>query len=445
MPGYSYLTLGAARAELAARLEDPANVYWTAAELNDLIAQSLRTWQALTSTFKQRATFAIAPGGGQDGSAFYSLTGLLSGAILTPVSTDQAVVATVLAGLLEPPLTPSWTGTGQYLFSQISNALQNRVNRWLGDTGSGVTRNIQSVSVGAARVFLPESVLDVRRAAWVNGLGLYSTLWRDDELAMQAFLNPGFNAPQDPPMVWGKFVIPPVGIEVYPPPLNAGQIETLVIPSGPQVGPDPATVFSAPVVLGIPENFVWGIAFGVLSDLYSADGPARDPERAVYAESRYQESVELYRLNPSLIQTQINGIPVWSGSVFEMDSFLASWQSAPGVPQFAGLVGHNLMAFGPVPDDTYTVTVDVVANIPLPVWDTDFIQVDRGALNPLLDYTEHVAAFKMAGQEFKGTEKLRQNFYVQAALENNRITKSNFYRSALELPVKRQQQEVPRI
>jgi hypothetical protein len=445
-PGYAYLTLGAARTELAARLLDPAYVYWTAAELNDLIGEAVRTWQALTGTFKQRATFQISPDGGVGGSAFYDLRAM-SPDILNFFVTDRQIIEMTLAALLEPPLAPGWTGTGQFAWRQIADSLQNRINRWLSDTGANVARNVQDVGTGpsAARIFLPEGVLDVRRAAWLNAAGQYSTLWRDDEYAMQAFLNSGYAAPADPPLVWGKFVVPPAGLQVYPPPKNPGRLETLVVQNGPQIGQTPDAVALAPTVLDVPEDFVWGMIFGALSDLLGADGPMRDPDRAAYAESRYQESAELYRMNPTLVQTQINGVPIWTGSAFEMDSFLASWQARPGVPQFCGMAGRNLVAFGPAPNAGYSATVDVVANIPVPGSDSDYIQVDRGSLNTLLDYAQHLACFKMAGQEFKNTDRARQNFYLAAALENGRITKGNFYRSALQLPAMRQQAEVPRI
>jgi hypothetical protein len=454
-PGYTYLTLGEARTQLAARLEDNGRpgqgpyVFWTVPELDDLLVEAIRTWQALTGAFKQRAVFTIFPSGGVGGSAFYDLRNFPSG-ILSFFVTDAQVIKMALASLLEPPLTPDWTGTGQYSFGQIVSALQNRINRWLTDTGANVTRHIQFVGPdtsgpSVSRIFLPEGVLDVRRAAWQNTAGVYSTLWRDDEYAMQAFLNSGSLAPRDPPLVWGKFTLPPVGLEVYPPPLNPGQLETLVVTSGPQIGATPAQVANTPTVLDIPEDFVWGMVFGALSDLFSADGPARDPERAVYAESRYQESAELYRNNPTLLQTQINGVPVWSGSVFEMDSFLASWQQTTGAPQFAGMCDRNLVAFGPLPNTAYSVMMDVVSNIPIPVLDSDYIQMDRGALNPLIDYAFHLASFKMQGAEFKATDKLRQNFYLAAALENSRLTKAHFYRTALQLPPFRQQAEAPRI
>src|SRR5215831_5781229 len=117
-PGYAYLTLGNARAAIAARLEDPGNTYWTASELNDLIAEAVHTWQALTATYKQRGTFSISPGGGIGGSAFYDLSGL-SGGILGHVVTDLQLLNSVMPALLEPVLTSAWTGTGQFTFGQI--------------------------------------------------------------------------------------------------------------------------------------------------------------------------------------------------------------------------------------------------------------------------------------------------------------------------------------
>src|SRR6516164_7527723 len=110
-PGYTYLTLGQARTELASRLEDPGYVFWTASELNDLIALAVRTWQALTGTYKQRATFDISPGNGVGGSAFYDLANLpVNNPQLPPVTllsffvTDQQLISIMLAALLEPPL-----------------------------------------------------------------------------------------------------------------------------------------------------------------------------------------------------------------------------------------------------------------------------------------------------------------------------------------------------
>lgn len=444
-PGYSYLTLLEARTALAARLEDPSFVYWTAAELNAIIVMAVRTWQALTGTYKQRASFNISPGGGIGGSQFYDLNE--SANILEFSVTDAEIIDGVLAALLEPPLSASWTGTGQFQFSQIVSALQNRINRWLGDTGANVAVGLENVTAGPspAQVWLPEGVLDVRRVAWVSLTDKHTTIWRDDQYAMQAFNVPGYTTPQDPPFVWGKFTTPPVGIQLYPPPLVSGSIETLVVTSGPQIGTTPAAVYDSPTILDIPEDFVWGMTIGALSDLLSADGPMRDPERAQYCESRYAESAELYRMNPTLLQTQVNNVPIWSGSVFEMDAFLASWQSQTGPPQYAGMAGHNLVAFGPGPDTDYEITMDIACNIPIPLLDGDYVQVNRGAINPLLDYCEHLACFKMAGAEFQGKDVCRQNFYLAAALENSRITKGSFYKSAFHLPVLRQQAEVPRI
>ena len=62
---------------------------------------------------------------------------LLSPALLD-IATDVEVAQNVLAALLEPPLTGTgsgWTGTGQFTFAQLQIALQNRLNRFIGEIG----------------------------------------------------------------------------------------------------------------------------------------------------------------------------------------------------------------------------------------------------------------------------------------------------------------------
>ena len=71
---YSWLTFAEARQQLAARLAD-AGVFWTAAEQGLLIQESLRTWNALTFTWKTPFTFTVAAA---SAPVWYSL-GTLSG------------------------------------------------------------------------------------------------------------------------------------------------------------------------------------------------------------------------------------------------------------------------------------------------------------------------------------------------------------------------------
>lgn len=449
-PGYSYLSLGAARAILAARLQDSGITYYSAgngagnaAALNRFIIEAVRAWQAYTTSYRQRASFTTAIN-----TPFYDLTSVLTPAALQHSVTDEQLVSLILAMLLEPPLTgTSWTGSGQFAFSAIMAAIQNRINRFEGDTGIGTARLVQNAGVSPPvdRIFLPDSVLDIRRAAWLDASGNPTTLWRDDEYAMQAFSFGGIGAPADPPQVYGVATLPPVAMQVYPPPSNPGQIDIIYVPAGVVVGTTPSAVYSTPVTLNLNDDMTWAVALGAIADLLQNDSPARDPSRAAYCEQRYQEAVMLGRALPTVMLAAVNGYPVWSGSVFEMDAFLPGWQSAPGAPQFLGLAGRTMAAVGPVADGVYSVTADLVSVIPVPATDKDFLQVDRGNLDPVIDYAQHLASFQLGGAEFAATGQLLKNFLTAAGVENSRLKNESVYQKALIQAANMQKQEVVRV
>ncbi len=448
-PGYQYLSLGSARSILAARLQDAGIVYYSggngagsAVELNQYIVQAVRCWQAYTASYRQRATFSTSAG-----VPFYDLNTVLAPACMQHTVTDSELISLMLAMLLEPPLSPTWTGSGMFTFAAIAAALQARLNRFLGDTGLGVSQLTQVAGTGPPvdRIWLSDTVLDVRRAAWVAQSGAVTTLWRDDQYAMQAFYPGGSLAPSDPPISYGTSTLPPVGVQVFPPPANPGQIDLLVVNSGVTVGTTPAAVYNTPTTLNLCDYFTWAVAFGAMADLLGNDSPARDPGRAAYCESRYMEAVQLARMTPSVMLAQINGVPVWTGSVFELDAFMPGWQSAQGQPTTIGMAGRNLAAVATVPDGIYGVSVDVVSNIPVPAADADYLQVDRGNLDPVLDYAQHLAAFKLAGQEFQASEGLHKNFMAAAGVENGRLHQQAFYQEIMLGTRARQSMEVVRV
>jgi hypothetical protein len=199
---YNYLTFAQAQSALASRLQDPNLVYWNQPnELLNYIIESVRFFQALTGSYKQRVVFpttanvsyydlpnVAAPGSGNLAAVSYNVT-------------DVEVANNVLAALLEPPLSGTWAGTGQFTLNQLQTALQNRVNRFLGETGRRVVQqNILGPIPPSDLTSLPDNTLDVRRAAWMSPPSgqppfLASPLGRIDEWAEQAYVP---NAQQNP-------------------------------------------------------------------------------------------------------------------------------------------------------------------------------------------------------------------------------------------------------
>jgi hypothetical protein len=435
---FSYLTFAAARTLLAARLQDPNLVYWNQpSELYNCLIESVRLFQVLTGAYKQKIAFAT-----QQNISYYDLPTLAVGTNLASIAytvTDVEVANNVLAALLEPPLVAGWVGTGQFTFAQLQGALQHRLNRFLGDTGCRVAQQyIAGPPPPVEITTLPDGTLDVRRAAWVPvGSASAYPLGRLDEWAEQAYTPDAVQNPAQPEN-YSVFGVGPAQLRLVPPPLNIGQVDCLLVRAGPMVNLNPA----APVVLQVPDDLSPALKWGVLADLLGTDGPSRDYARAQYCEQRYSEFVQLAAIYPSVLLADIGNITCGLGSVFDMDFYTPDWQQATGAPSFVGMCGRNLACIGQTPDlGPYGIGLWMCANAPI----TGFMQVGRDQIDPVLDYAQHIASFKMGGAEFDGTARLYQNLIACAKAQNGRLEAVSFYKGQMQQPAAKSELELARM
>jgi hypothetical protein len=435
---YNYVTFASARTLLAERLQDPSLVYWNQpSELDNCLIESVRLFQVLTGSYKQKIAFPTA----QDVS-YYDLPTLTVGTNLAEIAytvTDVEVINNVLAALLEPPLTAGWVGTGQFTFTQLQSALQHRLNRFLGDTGCRVVQqNVAGPPPTVEIATLPDAALDVRRAAWIPVGSSYDwPLGRLDEWAAQAYAPDAVQNP-DQPQSYSVFGVGPLQLRLVPPPLNNGQIDCLLVMSGPTVNLNPL----APVVLQIPDDLSPALKWGVLADLLGSDGPSRDYARAQYCEQRYNEFVQLAAIYPSVLVADINNVTAGIGSVFDMDFYMPDWQQSTDTPAFIGMCGRNMACIGPTPDlGPYGIGLWMCANAPI----AGFMQIGRDQIDAVLDYAQHIASFKMGGAEFDGTARLYQNMIACAKAQNGRLDAVAFYRGQLHQPAVKSELETVRM
>src|SRR5690348_7487155 len=101
---YSYATLAQARSQLRDLLD--VN-FWTDAELNLYIVESIRTFSGLSRFFRQRQSFSLTAG-----TPFYDLTSLVAARSFNV--TSESLVQIAQYHLLEPPTSPTWTGTDMF-------------------------------------------------------------------------------------------------------------------------------------------------------------------------------------------------------------------------------------------------------------------------------------------------------------------------------------------
>jgi len=453
---YNYITQGQLIQEVANRLYDPTMTFWTSDEIYRYFKEALRTWNALTGYWRGDFTFQSKPG-----VTWYDLTDTVAMPnTLRPISStgpalDANLYVLMQYHLLEPPLginpwpsgSPSNTGSLQFTSDDFLNAVQRRRDEILSITSCTLTR--RTIPAVAGRITLPDTVIDVRRLAYLPaafqaggyGVGAYgmgpygysaynlspaSVVWPEDTWAEQAFNNRYTLAPAGTPLAYLLSTQPPISFDVDTPPGGAGTYELLTVEAG------PALSITTPSLLSIPDDWAYLIKWGALADLLSRESLAKDIPRAAYCEQQYRLGLAVMLQAPALLAMRIDNVPLQIDSVRSADLYNTSWQGqAQQKPRTALHAGLNLIALAPAPDLIYSMTATVVQNAPVPVAASDPVQVSRDDLDVIIDYTQHLAAFKQGGDEFARTMPLMQRFLKQAAYYNGKLAELGEYTSML--------------
>ena len=418
---YSYITFAQARQQLANRLYDSSKQFWSDPELGLYLKESLRTWNALTSYWRGDFIFPST-----QNVTWYDLTAVPN--TLRPLTiTDVGIYKDIQFSLLEPSVGVNpWTGVStQFSADDLINAVQRRRDEIVSLTGCRHTR--RSVGAVAGRILLPDTVIDVRRLAYFPAIGSPSVIWPDDTWSEQSFQQSYLQNPAGTPLTYLMSTEPPISFDTDRAPGSAGSYELLTIEA------DPALSATVPSFLPIPDDWVHLIKWAALADLLGRESNAKDSLRATYCEQRYKLGVAALMQASALLALRIGNVPLQIDAVRSADLYQTTWQAlAPGKPSNAYHAGLNLLALAAIPDaGPYSLTATVVQNAPIPVADADSVQVARDDLDAILDYAQHIAAFKLGGAEFLSTMPLLQHFLGLAQTYNAKLAELGEYTSAL--------------
>jgi hypothetical protein len=425
---YAYVTLAQARQQLANRLYDP-QLFWSPPELNVIITEGLRTWNSLTSMWREDFLWQTVAG-----TTWYDLTSLAN-TIRPYTVTDATLYTQILFHLLEPPTGPV---SLQYSTDDLVNAVARRRDEVLSTTSCTQTRI--TVPAVNGRITLADNIIDVRRMSYLPayvpqggygsgyyGSGVYGIspfvniqgyiVWPEDAWGEQSFNRLYLQQPPGKPFTYLMTTQPPLSFDTDRPPDSAGSYELLTVQAG------GALSFPGGTTLNVPDDWTWVIKFGALADLFGREANAADPTRQVYCENRYKMGLQLLTNASALLQMRLNNVAMQVDAVRSGDLWNTTWQSQPiGRPKTCLYSGLNLIALAPTPDTQptagvpYDMTTTCVENAPVPVLDTDLIQLSRGDYDALLDYCVHLAMLKAGGKEFTDTMQLFERFLKQAAL-----------------------------
>jgi hypothetical protein len=407
---YSWITLAEMRNQVAARLRDPGFVYWTVDEIDEYIAEALRTWGLFTGYWKDRIQFNTSAS-----TLFYDLN---AKAPLTFLQTlkDQDLVVQMQHHLCETPDADGWSGTEMFILDDFTQSLQRRLNQLLVESGCVLTSSLVNGSGSDnGRVSIPDSIIDVRRLAFKTPAGVYTNLWPDDEFSADSF-SYGWSMSPGIPATFSVALTPRTQVQIIPPPVESGDLALVSVSCGATLNP------ISGVLLGIPDELASVLKWGALADLLNKESQAYDPSRATYCETRWKEGIKVAKMMPSVLKASINDQQIPVESMADVDAYYQNWHNTPSAPVAVALVGRNLVACVPLADaGPYSILMDVVKSAPIPDADGDFVQIGREEIDVLIGYAEHLAWFKKGSFELQNSTVLYKNFMDVATLHNNRL------------------------
>lgn len=387
---YTEFTLADALVDMGSRLYDPQHVRWSVEELTIYVQQALRTFNALTNHFRDVASFDTV-----NKQAFYDIAEIAP-TLRAQTFTVADAVNQICYQLLEPPPNGNlWVGSAQYNLGDILSALQQARDTFLLETGVVVTHRVVPVDANpvTGKVPLPESVINVRRAAWQTSNGYIVVIRRDDAWGITNY-GQGWQTPRaTAPTAYSVSTTPPLVLQFAPLTNVRGSLDLLTIESG----SEPNLLGST--LLGVPDDWAWVVIFGALAQLLQRDGLAVDPARAGYCQSRWDDGLERAKQAAVVIDAIVNGINTPLGSVLDADAYSPDWQMVSGVPRRVLTMGQTIVGLWPpagIPPGggSYAVSLDVARNAPVPVELSDPLQIGKELVNDLLDYAQHLALFK---------------------------------------------------
>ena len=423
MPAFSWINYLQARQALAARLAliwqyDPSNNFWTDAELGYYLTEALRTWNALTEQWNLNFSFLS-----NASQTWYNLS-LLSGSPRLRTLTDAYLYTAMQYALLEPPTgAGTWTGTSQFSLADLQYALQRRRDEVIQISGCNLKQLPPLPSTpNTLRTVFPDSTLEPRRARFIpaTGFGSPITLCREDTLVFDAF-DPAHNQTPQLPSAWSVITEPPLAMDVDTPPNVAGTYDVISLQAGLVFAPPAATL------LGVPDDWSWVCKWGALADLLGRESEATDRPRADYCLKRYMDGLKIMARSNWLLSATINGSPVDTPALKDFDAYSPEWEE--NAASWATLIQAGMDFVAPCPVGIVNgVGAILVGNAPVPVLDTDFVQVSRDVFDVILDYAQTLASFKLGGAEFASTKDLENNFVAAAVQTNKRLANMGLYR-----------------
>lgn len=134
-----------------------------------------------------------------------------------------------------------------------------------------------------------------------------------------------------------------------------------------------------------------------------------------------------------LLRGELNGIPLASTSLWDLDYGRPGWEGETGVPSAIAPMGVNLFALWPASlTGGEALAIEGVVSAPL-LSSVGFVNLGQDEVETILDYAEHIAQFKEGGQEFDASQIIFQEFLKECGTRNAMLMQSARFRTWMGL------------
>lgn len=437
-PKFKHTTRASFKSQFFKRVGDTSKRFWTDNEANLLLKEALYTFGAIGHTWRNQIEIKT-----EVSKTFYDITtDLFAEQELTAFNLDYEFILDCINFHLIEEIGQFNQISEVTSLEEILDFARNRVNQFQFQTGLVLSKKLFTMnSPNDNKIVIDDEILDIIRVAYVDLDELSNPdnvfpLSREDENSIGYFNRNAFNSTTDIPEFYTAVLGNLNTVYIYPSPANLGKLEIISVNGIPA-----SPVLELDTKVGIPDNLVPYIKWGILADIYSKDGVAYNPAMSAYCEERWNEGLIVGKNYTSVLEAKLNGLPILIDSFSSADNNQYGWQNNIDRPSLLLSAGHNMIAVNCVPDDIYSVLMFAVTNAYIPTNDADFIDVKMEYIEPLLDYCVHLANIKSGAEAVQLTTDERNNF-IKAGIKNNlRLIKSGYSVETMFKRTKRQEED----
>lgn len=200
--------------------------------------------------------------------------------------TDQEILSQIQAVLMEPADGGATFPSGLWTKAEVLANLNERQDRFLKATNTWVgVANLTGV-IGVRIYALPQDWLGTIAATWQGADGRITPLQRSDSFEADRGM-PSWGTDLGTPLLYMSEDTELLTIQIAPAPDAAGTLQVIYVPQG-----APLDGTGEPFTL--TDEYAQQVGkYGTLADCFGKDGRGKNPDKAAYAESRYQLAVEM--------------------------------------------------------------------------------------------------------------------------------------------------------